>query len=66
MADRAPYRVEFRQKNKIRVLAPHLDANPNKRSLDLFVSRLKLEGQTGVVVLIERETGVVVARQRVF
>ena len=46
MADHAPYRVEFRQAYQIRVLASHLDAKPNQRSLDLFVSRLKLEGKT--------------------
>ena len=65
MADRAPYRVEFRQAYQTRVLAPHLDAKPNNRSLDPFVSRLKHEGKTGEVLLIERATGTVVARQKV-
>ena len=65
MADRASYRVEFRQANQIRVLAEDLDAKPHRRALDPFVSRLKLEGKTGEVLLIERATGAVVARQKV-
>ena len=66
MSALSTYLVAFRQSHQqVRVLAPALAAKPNRRSLDPFVSRLMRDGVTGVVLLIERETGTVVARQKV-
>ncbi|MEA2513753.1 MAG: hypothetical protein QOF01_808 [Thermomicrobiales bacterium] len=60
------YLVVFRGEAGVRVLGRlrRRDAAPNRRALDLFVSRLLLEGaEGGEVVLVDDETGEDLARR---
>ena len=59
------YRVEHHRPCRTRVLAVLDDARPNRRTLDPFLSRLILEGQTGWAVLVDESTGGVVTRRRI-
>ena len=59
------YRVELRQPRRTRILANGLQVKPHFRSLDPYISRLVHDGKAGVVVLIDNQTGAIVARRRV-
>ena len=57
------YRVELRQPRRIRQLATLAEAKPHFRTLDPFISRLVHDGQSGVLVLVDLQSGTVVARR---
>ena len=59
------YRVEHHQPRQIRVLATLEHARPHHRTLDLFVSQLRLQGKRGWVRLVDDATGEVVAKRRI-
>jgi hypothetical protein len=58
------YHVELRTGDEVRDLGHVPDAFPHHDSLTPFVSRLLREGATGEVILIDDESGQVVARRR--
>jgi hypothetical protein len=59
------YRVELRTPGKVRLLGRLPDARPHFRALDPFASRLIRDGSQGWLMLVDEETGGVVARRRV-
>jgi len=61
----ADCRVELRKPRRIHLLAAAVAVRPHFRSLDPYLSRLLHQGQTGMVVLVNNETGAVVARRQV-
>jgi hypothetical protein len=56
------YRIEHRTGDDVASLGRVADLTPHPASLTPFVSRLLLDGRTGVVVLVDEATGVEVAR----
>ena len=65
MSHHATCRVELRQPRRIHLLAAAITVRPHFRSLDPYLSRLLHQGRAGMVVLVDNETGAVVARRRV-
>lgn len=59
------YRVELRTPSKVQMLGRLPYARPHFRALDPFVSRLLRDGGRGWLMLVDEETGGVVARRRV-
>ena len=57
------YRVEHWHHDRVTALGVIAGEVPHRNALDPFVSRLIHEGAAGVVVLIEMETGSVVAER---
>jgi hypothetical protein len=57
------YRVELRDGNETKPLGEIVDAVPHRSALDVWASRLRREGGTGELVLIDKGTDELVARQ---
>lgn len=57
------YRVEHRDGDDTRPLGEIADAVPHRSALDPWASRLRREGGTGELVLIDKGTDELVARQ---
>jgi hypothetical protein len=58
------YRVEHRRPRRVTVLGQLAHEKPHKRTLDPYLSRLRLAGEDGVVALVDAATGEVVAQRR--
>jgi hypothetical protein len=65
MPHQSPFRVELRQPRRRIFLGTVIGARPHRRSLDPFLSRVLQNGERGWLVLINEDTGQVVARRRV-
>lgn len=65
MSHQSPFRVELRQPQRRVFLGTLIGARPHRRSLDPFLSRVIQNGEKGWLVLINEDTGQVVARRRV-
>jgi len=65
MSHQSPFRVELRQPRRRVFLGTLVGARPHRRSLDPFLSRVLQDGENGWLVLINEDTGQVVARRRI-
>jgi hypothetical protein len=63
LAEPRRYRVELRDGNETRPLGEIIDAVPHRSALDPWASQLRREGGTGELVLIDKGTDELVARQ---
>ena len=59
------FRVELRTANSIKCIAHDLACDGHRSSLDPFVSKLMLERTSGLLLLLDRETGQVVAKRKI-
>lgn len=64
MTQTTHFRVEHRQPGITRVLAILQNAKLHASTLDPFVSRLLYDGKQGTVVLVNEDTGAIVAKRR--
>ncbi|MDQ2683534.1 MAG: hypothetical protein M3Y37_08410 [Chloroflexota bacterium] len=62
---RSTCHVIVRSPDRTRILASVLACPRSPRSLDPFVSRLRLDGEAGTVLLVASDSGAILARQRI-